>query len=246
MRKSAKGSADVIQAVEARYRDRLRTVPAHVAVIDPVGRISLVSSKWHAFANDNGGQGEGYLGGNYLDVCRASASSEADAKAALDGIIAVLDGASPRFTMDYPCHSPTEQRWFTMEVAPLDLKSRVGAVISHVDVTEFKLKQIATRDMVDSIHASFSDSLNGEIGKNAPPIKHKESQLANDLTSMLHETVVNAHFLAAQMLAFAKRNDFVVKDETRVLASLLIDWARDIGDDIFHGKSLFGDKRRPH
>ncbi|MCW2286765.1 hypothetical protein M2323_004537 [Rhodoblastus acidophilus] len=245
MRNSAKGAADrAIQAVEARYRDRLDAVPAHVAVIDPVGRISLVSSRWQTFANDNGGQDEGYLGENYLDVCRASASSEADAKTALDGIIGVLDGNSPRFSMDYPCHSPSTQRWFTMEVAPLDPQQRLGAVISHVNVTKVKLQQLALRDMVDSIHASLADVSNVRFGTLPPALDSRDSLHAQNLTSMLHETVINAHFLAAQMLAFAKRDDFVVQDETRVLASLLIDWARDLGDDMFHGKNLFDDKRR--
>jgi len=27
----------------------------------------------------------------------------------------------PRFQLTYPCHSPTEQRWFLLTVTPLEL-----------------------------------------------------------------------------------------------------------------------------
>jgi two-component system CheB/CheR fusion protein len=38
--------------------------------------------------------------------------------------------------MEYPCHSPTEQRWFMMSVAPV-LGQDGGAVVSHVNISNW-------------------------------------------------------------------------------------------------------------
>jgi two-component system CheB/CheR fusion protein len=50
------------------------------------------------------------------------------------GVRGVLEGSLPAFSLNYPCHSPTEQRWFVMHVAPV-LGHDYGAVISHVDIS---------------------------------------------------------------------------------------------------------------
>jgi two-component system CheB/CheR fusion protein len=53
---------------------------------------------------------------------------------AIGGLRAVLEGALPSFSIQYPCHSPTEQRWFVMNVAPIPGPD-FGAVVSHFNVT---------------------------------------------------------------------------------------------------------------
>jgi uncharacterized protein YcaQ len=45
----------------------------------------------------------------------------------------VLAGRLTGFQHEYPCHTPTERRWFRLYVAPLEGES--GAVVSHVDIT---------------------------------------------------------------------------------------------------------------
>jgi two-component system CheB/CheR fusion protein len=54
----------------------------------------------------------------------------------MQGVRGVLEGTLPAFSMDYPCHSPTEQRWFVMNVAPV-VGQDFGAVISHVNITSW-------------------------------------------------------------------------------------------------------------
>src|SRR4029078_709610 len=49
------------------------------------------------------------------------------------------DGTLQDFVLEYPCHSPSERRWFLMSVTPL-LGTRGGAVVTHSDIT--KRKQI--------------------------------------------------------------------------------------------------------
>ena len=53
---------------------------------------------------------------------------------ALRGVKGVLEGSLPLFTLQYPCHSPTEQRWFVMNVAPVS-GHEFGAVVSHVNIS---------------------------------------------------------------------------------------------------------------
>lgn len=56
----------------------------------------------------------------------------------------VLEGRKDLFQIEYPCHSPSELRWFMAKVTPLvhrrgtkDVK-KVGAVVSHMDITDRK------------------------------------------------------------------------------------------------------------
>ena len=50
----------------------------------------------------------------------------------------MLGGGVKSFSIEYPCHSPTEQRWFLMTVTPLTDDRPNGAVVMHVDVTAEK------------------------------------------------------------------------------------------------------------
>jgi PAS domain S-box-containing protein len=140
----------------------LSSLPAHIAVLDRDGRIVAVNDAWTAFAAANdGGEGCG-VGCNYIDVCRGAArqgspqAGATEAQHALTGLRDVLQGKRPLFTMEYPCHSAQEKRWFLMTAAPLkrvsggagDELSR-GAVVSHLNITDRKLsEQLSARLVV--------------------------------------------------------------------------------------------------
>ncbi len=81
---------------------------------------------------------------------RSSAANAGDGLAAeaLTGIRAVLQGDLPAFSQEYPCHSPTKQRWFHMRVGKL-IGERMGVVISHTDITERKK---AEESLLESNH----------------------------------------------------------------------------------------------
>jgi two-component system CheB/CheR fusion protein len=60
-----------------------------------------------------------------------------EAQAAFKGIKSVLEGSTPLFTMQYPCHSPPDKkRWFYMSVSPVRGRE-FAAVVSHVDISEW-------------------------------------------------------------------------------------------------------------
>ena len=118
-----------------------QALPTQMAVLDTTGTILYVNAAWKAFARENGAplQVEAGVGRNYL---ASSPSAEGDgAEEGLEasrGIAAVLAGTVPFFTLEYPCHSPDEQRWFLLYAAPLP-GERGGAVVAHLDITERKL-----------------------------------------------------------------------------------------------------------
>jgi two-component system CheB/CheR fusion protein len=56
------------------------------------------------------------------------------------GLSDVLAGRRKTFTLQYPCHSHTEQRWFLMHAAPINWPGG-GAVVSHVNITSFMQEQ---------------------------------------------------------------------------------------------------------
>ena len=112
-------------------------LPEHIAVLDPAGTIVMTNSAWRGFAMANGDSKfeRSGVGVNYLEVCRASNhEDEQIAKLAANGLRAVLGGSLPMFSLEYPCHSPSEQRWFIMNVAPV-IGQEFGAVVSHVNIS---------------------------------------------------------------------------------------------------------------
>jgi diguanylate cyclase (GGDEF)-like protein/PAS domain S-box-containing protein len=129
----------------------LNALPAHIALLDTAGRIVSVNEAWRRFGSEHATQGLGYeIGRNYLEVCdgaRGDGSSEAHQAAA--GIRSVLSGGVKSFSIEYPCHSPTEQRWFLLIVRPLAGDRPNGAVVMHLDVT-------AERQTEESLRASES------------------------------------------------------------------------------------------
>jgi two-component system CheB/CheR fusion protein len=122
-----------------RLQGILDGLPEHVAVLEPDGSIRMVNAAWKRFARANGDPELRHCGpgSNYLSACPVDPSSDDGAgSAALRGLRQVLDGTLPAFSVEYPCHSPTEQRWFVMHVAPLPGPA-FGAVVSHIDISNW-------------------------------------------------------------------------------------------------------------
>lgn len=127
----------------ARQAAILNALPAHIALLDAQGTIVSVNDMWRQFANANVLRGPGHgVGVNYLAVCECASGQDAlQAQQAASGIRSVLASAQTSFSLEYPCHSPTEQRWFLMTVTPLPGESLQGAVVMHLNITERRQAQ---------------------------------------------------------------------------------------------------------
>lgn len=123
----------------------LSSISSHIAVLNQEGVIINVNRAWINFAKNNSIGNERIsslgIGVNYLDVCKASIQhGDITAKESLEGIQAILSGKEKEFYHEYPCHSPTEKRWFSMRVKPLSHIEK-GAVVVHLDITDRKLAE---------------------------------------------------------------------------------------------------------
>lgn len=132
-------------------RATIDALAAGLCVIDEEGRIVAVNRAWREFAAANGGHPARVSRSNYLAVCDAASASSEIARAAGEGIRAVLRSELGEFGLEYPCHSPEQQRWFAMRATRRSLAGRTGAVIVHTDVTERRIAIAALRAERDFI-----------------------------------------------------------------------------------------------
>lgn len=139
------------------FRHVLDAMSEHIVVIDPEGAIRYVNRPWLSFCADNDGPDDiDWMSVNYLDVCvRAEAAGDAYGRLAREGIEHLASGAETEYALEYPCHSPDEQRWFMARMTPLEVADRKYFVISHHDITQRKLAE----DRAEAL--ARTDSLTG-------------------------------------------------------------------------------------
>ena len=130
-------------AEEARRSERfarsvLDGLSAHVAVLDESGAIIAANRAWKEFAGANGADPRMVCeGANYLGACDSASGPNAEGAAPFaDGIREVLAGRKERFELEYPCHSPTQRRWFLGRVSRLPWAGPSRAVVAHEDITD--------------------------------------------------------------------------------------------------------------
>jgi signal transduction histidine kinase len=190
-------SEDVNRAV-------LDSLPAHVAVLDRDGRIIAVNRAWRQFEAENGGAAESCgVGCNYLRICRNTTGDDASAAARVaEGIEQILRGRAEQFTYEYPCHAPHEPRWFLLNVTPLlssadtaggDGVTRLGAVVSHLNITERKLSEEQTR-------------------QRAVELAHMARALKRTNEELDHFAYITSHDLRAPLRGIANLSRWIEED----------------------------------
>lgn len=162
-------------------RSVIDSLTAHVCVLDENGIILTVNDAWRKFAAANPPVKSNICEGtDYLAVCDNVQGEEAEmAHAFAEGIRSVLQGETDLFSLEYPCHSEDEERWFVARVTPLDGNPK-GAVVAHENISERKrlekeqvklqaqLSQLAKSEslalMAGAIAHHFNNKLGGVIG----------------------------------------------------------------------------------
>lgn len=119
-------------------RGVLDTLPMSTATLDSDGVVVDTNRAWREFGSENGAQGDpNSIGTNYLELTEAAAESGDDvARRAATGLRELLSGSRDLFTMEYPCHSPSERRWFLLHATPMTHEGDRYVVVTHVDITE--------------------------------------------------------------------------------------------------------------
>ena len=105
----------------------------NVAVVEGGGAIVAVNGGWRAFARENDGDPVKVSeGANYLAVCDGARGDQSGCAAVFaEGLRAVLAGRKRNYEVEYPCHSPTERRWYVGSARPLELNETRLAVVTH-------------------------------------------------------------------------------------------------------------------
>jgi diguanylate cyclase (GGDEF)-like protein/PAS domain S-box-containing protein len=139
-------------------------LPARIVLLDAQGTVVSVNAAWRRYADEHSMRDPGYsIGLNYLTICDKTPWQDAPAARPLArGIRSVLNGSAKSFSVQYPCHSPTERHWYQLTATTMaDIYHR-GAVVIHTDVTaekEIEEKLCASeflfRQMAQSIRDVF-------------------------------------------------------------------------------------------
>jgi DNA-binding CsgD family transcriptional regulator len=111
----------------------LDALPVSTAILDDAGIIVGVNEAWKAFGAQNGLCVPNFgVGANYFDYCPNGTGREGGIAKELKALLA---GNRDLVTTVYPCHSPTEQRWFVLIGLPLSLERPGSIAVVHADLT---------------------------------------------------------------------------------------------------------------
>ena len=122
---------------------------AQLCVLDQNGMILATNQAWNEFIEANPPRAQRVLpGANYLDVCdEVSAPDAVEAKAFAAGIRSVISGDSIFYSQEYPCHSPTEERWYVARVTRFQEPAPARVVVAHENITEQKRADARIREL---------------------------------------------------------------------------------------------------
>lgn len=126
------------------FQATLDSFPAQVAVLDQAGELLTTNRAWKEFAAENGGH-EPATTTNYFAACDAAGDDQFALRAAV-GLRAVAVGERDQFTLEYPCSSAEEERWFLLRGSRYEGPGSARMVVAHYEVTE---RRIAERQVLE-------------------------------------------------------------------------------------------------
>lgn len=153
-----------VQAVQAA----LDAIGDTIAILGPDGQIVAVNDAWTRFMQGNGGEESTCgVGANYLGACdRADGPSSDEGPLVAQGLRDVLSGRAEGYSLEYPCHSPTRQRWYRVEVRPFDAQGVRYATVLHTDVTAQRLTEIRAGDLDQEVALGVREKTAGLRAEN--------------------------------------------------------------------------------
>ncbi len=127
----------------------------HIAIVDQSGVILAVNRAWREFAVANAAQSDVGVGANYLEICdHATGPCGEEAAVVGAGIRAVILGEKTEFVLEYPCHAPSEKRWFLARATRFGENGPIRVVISHENITAAKLADEERQKFVSLVENS--------------------------------------------------------------------------------------------
>ncbi len=155
-----KEAEDALRRSENFANAILNSLSAHVAVVNKDGNITAVNDAWTNFAQTNSDDHKIFstgIGQNYLTVCQNSSEADQEVSYIAKNLKAILDGEKDSFNHEYPCHSPTENRWFMLQISSMKGEEG-GAVISHINITNRKKAELQLKNSEEFNRSIFENS----------------------------------------------------------------------------------------
>jgi PAS domain S-box-containing protein len=131
-------AGDRLQAAGEFWQGTLDSLTPHIAVLDEHGAVTAVNAAWRRFADSESGASD-YVGSNYIAVCEAA--TDPLAKVVAEGLKEILAGGREVFELEYPCHSPSVQRWFLLRATRYEGAGPLRVVVAHENITERRQAQ---------------------------------------------------------------------------------------------------------
>ncbi len=135
-------------AAESFAYATLDALSEQVTVLDARGNILAVNRAWREFAGANSTAPAGLCeGANYFAACAGATGEGAEYAARFAaGLRAVIEGRSEESTLEYPCHSPAERRWFIARAKRFEFEDEPRAVVTHANITARRLAEERLRE----------------------------------------------------------------------------------------------------
>ena len=150
---------------EARrfLQSTLDALSTHIAILDEHGTIIGVNAAWIRFARENDFSGGQHgLGDNYVKICETAAGDSSEhARKMAKGIQAVMAGETNEFCLEYPCHTPQQQRWFIGRATRFNEDGPMRVVVAHENITQRKKAEEALRWKTGLFEAHMNSSIDG-------------------------------------------------------------------------------------
>jgi PAS domain S-box-containing protein len=172
-----------LRAAEQFSKSTIDALAAHLCVLDETGVILATNTAWNNFAAANPPLAQrAKVGANYLAVCAAVTGPEvAEAAAFAAGIRSVIRGERDFFSMEYACHSPTEQRWFLGHVTRFQGTDAPRVVVVHENITDRKRAEAELVWKTAFLEAQVNSALDGILVVDSQGRQILRNQRLNEL-----------------------------------------------------------------
>lgn len=118
------------------YKVIVNSLSTHIAVLDEYGTIIETNYAWQEFARQNGmTEPVDCVGLNYLSVCESDEQDAGNSSIIGKAIRKVISGEIEEFNTQYPCHSPTEKRWYNLRVVTYQDQMVKRVIVTHENIT---------------------------------------------------------------------------------------------------------------
>ena len=122
----------------------LDAIQSEIAIIDETGIIVAVNRKWMELADVASTEPVcTSIGANYLSVCDDAVGDDVlIAKAMAAGIRSVIETKKIAFSLEYPCDTMKEKRWFKASVSRFNHNGFSRIIIIHENCTDQKEREL--------------------------------------------------------------------------------------------------------